>query len=164
MRALHDVLGIARREERPAEQPATPERAAAVGPLVLVAEDNEVNRRVALAMLERSGCRVETVVNGREALEAVTSRHYDLVLMDVQMPEMDGLTATAAIRAREDETGRRTPIVAMTAHAMNEDRERCLAAGMDDYISKPVKSDELRAKLARWTSAGATAPSEQPAA
>jgi CheY-like chemotaxis protein len=116
LRVLQDVLGIVRGEDSRTKPANAAEPVSPQGPRVLVAEDNEINRRVALAMLERIGCRVETVVNGREALEAQASRRYDLVLMDVQMPEMDGLTATAAIRARERASGHRPPIIAMTAH------------------------------------------------
>jgi two-component system sensor histidine kinase/response regulator len=104
----------------------------------LVAEDNVVNQRVALGLLTRRGHSVTVVGNGREVLDALERDAYDLVLMDVQMPVMDGFEATAAIRARERQTGGHVRIVAMTAHAMNGDRERCITAGMDDYLSKPL--------------------------
>src|SRR6185295_9644482 len=110
---------------------------------VLVAEDNVVNQRVALGLLTRRGHTVTVVSNGREALDAIERDSYDLVLMDVQMPVMGGFDATAAIRARERETGGHIRIVAMTAHAMNGDRERCIAAGMDGYLSKPLDPQML---------------------
>jgi signal transduction histidine kinase/CheY-like chemotaxis protein/HPt (histidine-containing phosphotransfer) domain-containing protein len=116
---------------------------------VLLAEDNEVNQRIAVKMLEKMGCRVDVAVNGQRALEALEGTRYDLVLMDCQMPEMDGFEATRAIRAREGD-GHRTPIVAMTANAMAGDRERCLEAGMDGYLTKPVRPDELTAAVSRW--------------
>jgi two-component system, sensor histidine kinase and response regulator len=110
---------------------------------VLVAEDNVVNQRVALGLLSRRGHTVTVVSNGREALDALDRAHYDLVLMDVQMPVMGGFDATAAIRARERRTGGHVRIVAMTAYAMNGDRERCIAAGMDGYLSKPLDARML---------------------
>ncbi len=110
---------------------------------VLVAEDNDVNQLVARRILEKLGHEVTIVGNGREALSAVQTGAFDLVAMDVQMPEMDGLDATAAIRRWEESAGKHVPIVAMTAHAMKGDRERCLAAGMDGYVSKPIRAQEL---------------------
>ncbi len=127
---------------------ATP--AASLGLRVLVAEDHVVNRKLALRILERWGCRAEAVANGEEAIHALALAPYDLVLMDVEMPEMDGLSATRAIRRHEENTDRHTPIIAMTARALQGDRERCLAAGMDDYVSKPVDARQLLEVLRIW--------------
>ena len=125
---------------------------------VLVAEDNVVNQKVATRMLERWGCQVDAVTNGREAIEAVSRRSYDLVLMDVQMPEMDGFDATAAIRRQEAATATRLPIIAMTAHAMGGDRDRCLRAGMDDYVAKPISPQVLLRAMSRWCDPGKEHP------
>ena len=122
---------------------------------VLLAEDNAVNQRVAMHMLWKRGFHVEVAANGRLAVEAFERGSFDLVLMDVQMPEMDGFEAVAAIRALERGTGRHTPVVALTAHAMVEDRERCLAAGMDAYLSKPLHSAQLYETVERLLAARA---------
>ena len=110
---------------------------------ILLVEDNPVNQALAVRLLQKKGHRVEVAANGREALQKFKSGHFDLVLMDVQMPEMDGFETTAAIRDLEKATGGHMPIIAMTAHAMKGDRERCLAAGMDGYVAKPVRPAQL---------------------
>jgi signal transduction histidine kinase/DNA-binding response OmpR family regulator len=121
---------------------------------ILLAEDNAVNQKVATRMLETRGCQVTVAGDGLEALEALKGQEFDLVLMDVQMPRMGGFEATQAIRAQEAGGGRRIPIIAMTAHAMKGDRERCLEAGMDGYVTKPVKSADLFAALDAVTQVG----------
>jgi two-component system, sensor histidine kinase and response regulator len=117
---------------------------------VLIAEDNAVNQRLAARLLEKRGHRVTVTANGREAVQALDADVYDLVLMDVQMPEMDGFETTAVIRSREQRTGGHLPIIALTAHAMKGDRERCLEAGMDGYLSKPIRAHELDEVLGKY--------------
>lgn len=125
-------------------------------PLVLLVEDNPVNQKVAANMIEKLGYRVNVAANGREAVDSLASIPYALVFMDCQMPEMDGFEATRVIRKQEEslrpEGGKPShlPIIAMTANAMQEDRDRCLAVGMDDFLSKPVTSKSLAAVLDRW--------------
>ncbi|MFQ6109766.1 MAG: response regulator, partial [Candidatus Aminicenantales bacterium] len=110
---------------------------------ILVAEDNIVNQKVVCYMLEKQGHQVASAHNGEEVLEALEKDIFDLILMDVQMPKMNGFEATTAIREKEEQTGSHIPIIALTAHAMKGDREKCIETGMDDYISKPVKPEEL---------------------
>ena len=130
-------------------------------PRVLVAEDNPVNQRVAVRMLERLGLGADVAADGREAIQSFSRQPYAAILMDCQMPELDGFEATARIRAREV-TGHHTPIIAMTAAAMRGDRERCLAAGMDDYLSKPITIESLQAVLERWLPLTAEGPKQDP--
>jgi CheY-like chemotaxis protein/HPt (histidine-containing phosphotransfer) domain-containing protein len=125
--------------------------ARAMGPSILLVEDNPVNREVAVGMLESLGCATDTAENGWMALKAMHAATYDAVLMDCQMPVMDGLAATSEIRRREQASGAaRVPIIALTANAMEGDRERCLAAGMDDFLSKPFTQQQLATLLRRW--------------
>jgi CheY-like chemotaxis protein len=128
---------------------------------ILVAEDNPVNQKLAVRMLEKRGHKITLARNGREAVQALEAAAYDLVLMDIQMPEMDGFAATAAIREREHGTGKHQPIVAMTAHAMKGDDQRCLYAGMDGYLAKPIRGEEIYAMLDGF--AGSLAPMKPPA-
>jgi PAS domain S-box-containing protein len=138
-------------EPRPGGEPVesldaaapTPSRLKRAGLQVLLVEDNPVNQMLVLCLLEKQGHHIETAQNGKEALDALQRQHFDLVLMDVQMPEMDGFEATKAIRLTEMQSGRHVPIIAMTAHAMKGDRERCLETGMDGYVAKPIQSEEL---------------------
>jgi CheY-like chemotaxis protein/HPt (histidine-containing phosphotransfer) domain-containing protein len=150
LRSLGEVLlGLPAAEVTP--PPTTVPSLESVGLRVLLVEDNAVNQRVAIKLLERAGHQVVAVGNGRLALEAAAAGGFALALMDVQMPEMDGLEATRRLRAREAASGAaRLPVVAMTAHASGADRDRCMAAGMDDYLTKPVDGTALLAAVARW--------------
>ncbi len=139
--------------------PATPHRRGTI----LIAEDNEVNQKVLRRQMEELGYYAEIVSNGWQAVEALTQRAFDLVLMDCQMPEMDGYAATAEIRRREG-SQRHTPVIALTAHAMIGDRDRCLAAGMDDYLAKPVRFHDLGKMLAHWYKMSSDVPTVTPPA
>ena len=134
------------------------ERRIVSGARLLLVEDNEVNQKVAVKILERLGYRVDVAKDGLEALEASSRTPYSAILMDVQMPRMGGYESTAEIRRREKEPGWRVPIIAMTANAMQGDREKALQAGMDDYVVKPVRVEELEAVLARWVAGAEPAP------
>jgi signal transduction histidine kinase/CheY-like chemotaxis protein len=144
---LFDAIGISLGVVAPEESRQETLRGPGSGELqplrVLLAEDSLVNQRLAVGLMEKHGHAVRIANNGKEAITALTSQKFDVVLMDVEMPEMDGLEATAVIRVTEKQTGEHIPIVAMTAHAMKGDRERCLEAGMDAYVSKPIRARQL---------------------
>jgi PAS domain S-box-containing protein len=153
-RAIRKALGIAVPEggQAPLREPAVGTSGDALRPQrglrILLAEDNPVNQKLAMTLLRKEGHQVELAGNGQEALAALKGQSFDLVLMDVQMPEMNGLEATAAIREKEKGTGRHLPILAMTAYAMKGDRERCMEAGMDGYVAKPIRRAELLEAIA----------------
>jgi len=146
--AISQPAGERPRAPRPAREARRPQRKLHV----LLAEDNQVNQLLATRIFKKLGHHVTVVSNGRDALSAVQAGQFDLVAMDVQMPEMDGLDATAAIRAWEKAEGTHVPIMAMTAHAMKGDRERCLAAGMDGHTSKPIRIGELEHAITQLVS------------
>jgi PAS domain S-box-containing protein len=153
---LDAITNVFEAPRQPAAAPATlPPRPAKAGLRVLVAEDNATNQKLLVELLKQRGDRIVLAGDGREAVEQFEREPFDVVLMDIQMPEMSGLEATAAIRQRERARGGHVPIVAMTAHAMAGDRERCLAAGMDGYVSKPIRADELFATMDRLAGEGA---------
>jgi CheY-like chemotaxis protein len=141
--AILVTLGLTQGQPVAPDSAAPSDGKALAGRRVLVAEDHPVNRKLITKMLEKRSLIPVLVTNGSEVLCALESDTFDLILMDVQMPGMDGLQTTATIRENEKATGRHIPILAMTAHAMNQDREKCLAAGMDAYLSKPVRPSEL---------------------
>jgi two-component system, sensor histidine kinase and response regulator len=141
LESILSVLGISTGTQAKASVPALPPPARRLR--VLLAEDTPANQRLVLALLEDRGHTIVVANDGQEALEIWEREPFDLILMDVQMPRMDGFQATAAIRAREENTGRHISILAMTAHAMKGDRQRCLAAGMDGYISKPIQAEQF---------------------
>ncbi|HEY6905696.1 MAG TPA: ATP-binding protein [Candidatus Acidoferrales bacterium] len=145
-----------------APAPSTPQTAQ--GTKILLAEDNAVNRRLAMALLQKRGYDISATGNGQEALDALERENFDLVLMDVQMPVLDGLDAIRAIRAKEQSSGSHLPIIALTAHAMKGDRERCLAAGADDYVTKPIRTPDLLAAIDRATNTKASPTSTAPPA
>ena len=131
---------------------------------ILLAEDNAINQKLAVRLLEKQGHEVTVANDGLEAVAAVGNGEFDVVLMDVQMPNMSGLEAAAAIRALERGTGKHVPIVAMTAHAMKGDREICLAAGMDGYLSKPIKPGQLMEVIAGVVAPALETPESAPEA
>ena len=149
LRTILGLLGRVEQAEPVSLRPVEEKRETARH--ILLAEDNTINQKLAVALLQRMGHSVVVAGNGQKALQALAQEAFDLVLMDVQMPEMDGFAATAAIRVQEQTTGNHIPVIAMTAHAMKGDRERCLDAGMDDYISKPVNQQDLKAVIQRST-------------
>ncbi len=148
---LRDVLAEALGEAAPSAPSSVARAPRTAGLRVLVAEDHAVNQIVATRMLSRLGCNARIVDGGQAALDALSTDTFDVVLMDCQMPGMDGYEATRLLRERERDGGRRTPVIAMTANAMQGDREVCLTAGMDDYIAKPVRMEELAAMLEQWS-------------
>jgi signal transduction histidine kinase/DNA-binding response OmpR family regulator len=150
VRALAQAGDSPRRPPREDVQSRGPEAGQSIQARVLLVEDQGVNQVIARRFLEREGATVEIADNGRMALEILAQRSFDLVLMDCQMPEMDGFEATRRIRALEAGTGVHLPVIAMTAHAMAGDRDRCLAAGMDDYLTKPITRDALLRGVSRW--------------
>jgi CheY-like chemotaxis protein len=159
-------LSIASERSRALDSPCEPAAARLEGPCrVLVAEDNPVNQKLARRLMEKFGCTVETAGDGAEAVDMCARLPFDIVFMDCQMPEMDGYDAASAIRRAEREHGwPRLPIVALTAHAAAADRDRCFAAGMDEYLSKPASAEQIRAVIYRWMSERDAKQASYPAA
>lgn len=152
----HTMLG--RRSPQRAEPTVSSEDVVLPALTILLAEDSRANQKLAVGLLKRWGHSVTLANNGREAVKRAAETQFDLILMDIQMPEMDGMEATALIREDQLRTGHRIPIIAMTAHAMKGDRKRCLAAGMDEYVSKPVRPKELLSAMALFFAPGCTPP------
>ena len=159
---MNSGLQVDRDEVGPHEPPAQGAAAPGAAGMILLVEDNKVNQMVGSKVLQNLGYRYDIANNGLEGVRAFEAGSYDAVLMDCQMPEMDGYEATGAIRRLEADTGaaRRTPIIAMTAAAMEGDREACLASGMDDFITKPVRLEIVATVLARWVGSHA-APGDE---
>ncbi len=151
---------LGRRPAATAVAPVATSTARAMRWRVLLVDDNTINQKVGSRVLTKLGCRVDLAADGREAVTMYRSLPYDVVFMDCQMPEMDGFEATAEIRRIEISTGRHTPVVAMTANAMEGDRQRCLDSGMDDFVSKPIREERVREALERWGGAGAAPESD----
>jgi CheY-like chemotaxis protein len=143
------AVEILKQPEKPLD--CCSEDAAGYAHRILLAEDNLINRKLAVKLLQKKGYRVDAVVNGLEAVKAFAAKSYDLILMDVHMPEMDGYEAVKEIRKKEKGKGNaHIPVIAMTADALREDREKCFAAGMDDYLSKPIKPELFFETIAGW--------------
>jgi CheY-like chemotaxis protein len=160
---ISEALAIAEKRSKvspsllqPVVKPRTEQKRTGSSRILLV-EDDDVNQKYVLRVLQRNGIHADLAIDGRKAVDAVMKSEYDLVLMDVQMPRMDGLEATAQIRFREG-TKRHTPIVGLTANALPGDRERCLAAGMDDYLSKPISVEQLKNTIEQWVGEDALLP------
>ncbi|HXG66814.1 MAG TPA: PAS domain S-box protein [Blastocatellia bacterium] len=160
LNAIMTALGGAAQPEGQSPTPSGPAAGGRAGMRVLLAEDNPVNQTLAVAILRKLGHTAVVAENGRAALAALEAESFDLVLMDIQMPEMSGFEATAAIRERERTTGGHVPIIALTAHAMRGDRERCLEAGMDGYVTKPIQARELIQEIDRLLPSGANGAGE----
>src|SRR6202012_3534980 len=146
---LHHRAGIAQRAIAATAPAPIAGTVAGDGARVLVVEDNEINQFAAIRLLRSFGLDVDVAANGREAITMTGRTEYSAVFMDCQMPDVDGYTATRVIRRREEQTGHHTPIIALTAHALDGDREKCLSAGMDDYLSKPLRRDAIQDVLRR---------------
>jgi CheY-like chemotaxis protein len=161
LRLILKALGKIVKQEKPAVPlaPVAPSPVTLTPLRILLAEDNVFNQKVALGMIRRMGHDVVIANNGLEAVELYSKNEFDLVLTDIQMPEMDGFQATGLIQEQQEKSGRKVPIIAMTAHSMAGDREKCLSGGMDDYIAKPIGRKDLEAAIARNVNKPAEEPS-----